>query len=178
MGAELKLLLVDDDDVFRDVLAKALARRGLAVRAAGDVEQGWVLASAEPPDYAVIDLCLPGASGLELVSRLSRAFPALRTVVLTGYASIATAVEAVKLGAVHYLTKPVQTDEIIAAFHREAGDPGVAEGFHPMSVDRLEWEHIQKVLMDCGGNVSETARRLGMHRRTLQRKLQKRPARR
>lgn len=175
---EAKLLLVDDDAVYRDVLAKALTRRGFSVRAAEDVETAWTMVAEDPPDYAVVDLCLPGPSGLSLVSRLAAAHPRARIVILTGYASIATAVEAVKLGATHYLTKPVQTDDIIAAFDREEGDPEVNTEAQPMSVNRLEWEHIQKVLMECGGNISQTAQRLGMHRRTLQRKLQKRPARR
>lgn len=173
---EEKLLLVDDDEVFRGVLAKALSRRGYAVQTAHDVESALSSATAEPPDYALVDLCLPGPSGLALVDCLARTSPQTRIVVLTGYASIATAVEAVKLGAMHYLTKPVQTDDIVAAFQREEGDPSLSlDTAQPMSVNRLEWEHIQKVLMECGGNVSKTAQRLGMHRRTLQRKLQKRP---
>jgi two-component system response regulator RegA len=175
---EPKLLLVDDDAVFRDVLAKALTRRGYQVQTAEDVDSAWSLASEDPPEFAVIDLCLPGPSGLSLVSRLAEACPQARIVVLTGYASIATAVEAVKLGATYYLTKPVQTDEIIAAFDRKEGNPEVTTDAQPMSVNRLEWEHIQKVLMECGGNISQTAQRLGMHRRTLQRKLQKKPVRR
>lgn len=173
--AEEKLLLVDDDEVFRGVLAKALGRRGYAVQTAGDMESALACALADPPDYALVDLCLPGPSGLMVVDRLARARPGIRIVVLTGYASIATAVEAVKLGAMQYLTKPVQTEDIVAAFQREEGDPSLAPRTQPMSVNRLEWEHIQKVLMECGGNVSKTAQRLGMHRRTLQRKLQKRP---
>ena len=172
---EGKLLLVDDDEVFRGVLAKALGRRGYDVRVAHDVESALACAQADPPGYALVDLCLPGPSGLALVDRLARDWPDVRIVVLTGYASIATAVEAVKLGAMHYLTKPVQTEDIVTAFRREEGDPSIAPRAQPMSVNRLEWEHIQKVLMECGGNVSQTAQRLGMHRRTLQRKLQKRP---
>lgn len=172
---EEKLLLVDDDEVFRGVLAKALSRRGYSVQTAHDVESALDSIAAEPPDYALVDLCLPGPSGLALVDRLARTSPQTRIVVLTGYASIATAVEAVKLGAMHYLTKPVQTDDIVAAFQHEEGDPSLAPEGQPMSVNRLEWEHIQKVLMECHGNVSKTAQRLGMHRRTLQRKLQKRP---
>lgn len=170
-----KLLVVDDDDVFRGVLAKALARRGYDVLSAADVESAWELALADPPTYAVVDLCLPDSSGLLLVDRLAQEWPDMRIVVLTGYASIATAVEAVKLGATYYLTKPAQTDEIVAAFGRERGDPFLSAAPQPMSVNRLEWEHIQKVLRECGGNISQTAQRLGMHRRTLQRKLQKRP---
>ena len=170
-----KLLVVDDDEVFRGVLAKALARRGYEVQAAADVESAWECALADPPAYALVDLCLPDSSGLMLVDRLARQWPGMRIVVLTGYASIATAVEAVKLGATYYLTKPAQTDDIIAAFGRERGDPSLPTATQPMSVNRLEWEHIQKVLKESGGNISQTAQRLGMHRRTLQRKLQKKP---
>lgn len=175
MRVENRLLLVDDDEAFRGVLAKALARRGFEVRTAPDAESALACARRDVPDYALVDLCLPGPSGLTLVEALADISPAMRIVVLTGYASIATAVEAVKLGAVHYLTKPVQTDDIIAAFGRGEGDPSLAPESRPMSVNRLEWEYIQRVLMECGGNVSRTAQRLGMHRRTLQRKLQKRP---
>lgn len=170
-----KLLVVDDDEVFRGVLAKALARRGYEVQAAADVESAWECALADPPAYVLVDLCLPDSSGLMLVDRLARQWPGMRIVVLTGYASITTAVEAVKLGATYYLTKPAQTDDIIAAFGRERGDPSLPTAPQPMSVNRLEWEHIQKVLKESGGNISQTAQRLGMHRRTLQRKLQKRP---
>lgn len=171
------LLLVDDDDIFAAVLAQAFRRRGYVVRVAHDVDAGLVLAREESPEYAVVDLRMPGASGLELVRELQAFDENTRIVVLTGYASIATAVEAIKLGAVHYLAKPADADEIEAAFHRDAGDATVDVPAHPLSVDRLEWEHIQKVLQACDGNVSETARRLNMHRRTLQRKLQKRPVR-
>ncbi len=171
------LLVVDDDAVFCRVLAEALETRGYAVRVAHDVAAGLATASADPPEYAVIDLKMPGVSGLELVTRLKALDENTRVVMLTGYASVATAVEAIKLGAVHYLAKPVDADEIVAAFRRDRGDVTVAPLARPLSVDRLEWEHIQKVLTECGGNVSETARCLGMHRRTLQRKLLKRPVR-
>jgi len=169
------LLLVEDDQVYRDLMRKALHKRGFEIHAAGDVESGMAIAARVRPGYALIDLCLPDGSGLVLVDRLARLGRDIRIVVLTGYASIATAVEAVKLGATHYLTKPVETDEIVAAFHREEGDATVTPAAQPMSVNRLEWEHIQKVLLECEGNISRTAQRLGMHRRTLQRKLQKRP---
>jgi two-component system response regulator RegA len=171
------LLVVDDDVVFCRVLAEALETRGYAVRVAHDVAAGLAAAAADPPEYAVIDLKMPGASGLELVTRLKALDENTRIVVLTGYASIATAVEAIKLGAVHYLAKPADADEILAAFERRHGDAGVAVQARPLSVARLEWEHIQKVLTECQGNVTECARRLGMHRRTLQRKLGKRPVR-
>jgi len=171
------LLLVDDDAAFREVLAEALAKRGFDVRVAHDVPSGLAAASADAPECAVIDLKMPGASGLELVKKLKELDENTRIVMLTGYASIATAVEAIKLGAVHYLAKPADADEILAALMRTEGDTAVEVEARPLSVARLEWEHIQKVLSECGGNVSETARRLNMHRRTLQRKLAKRPAR-
>ena len=171
------LLLVDDDEIFGSVLALAFERRGYNVRVALDSGQGIALAREDPPEFAVIDLRMPGASGLELVRALKELDENTRIVMLTGYASIATAVEAIKLGAVHYLAKPADADEIQAAFHRDQGDAGVDIPERPLSVNRLEWEHIQKVLQECEGNISETARRLNMHRRTLQRKLQKRPLR-
>jgi two-component system response regulator RegA len=172
------LLLVDDDDTFRDVLARAFIRRGYAVQTAADADEAAALASDHEFGLAVVDLRMPGESGLTLIERLMRITPEIRIVVLTGYASIATAVEAIKLGAIHYLTKPAHVDDIIAAFSREDGDAATPVASAPPSVDRLEWEHIQKILGDCGGNISEAARRLGMHRRTWQRKLQKRPVRR
>lgn len=171
------LLLVDDDATFCRVLAEALERRGFAVRVAHNVPAATALARQDAPDYAVVDLKMPGASGLDLVAKLKALDPNTRVVVLTGYASIATAVEAIKLGAVHYLAKPADADQVLAVFTRVKGDADTPVGERPLSVARLEWEHIQAVLHECGGNISETARRLGMHRRTLQRKLGKRPAR-
>lgn len=171
------LLLVDDDEVFCRVLAQALERRGFSVRVAHNVDAGYAAAEESPPEYAVIDLKMPGPSGLELVRRLKALDEHTRIVVLTGYASITTAVEAIKLGAVHYLAKPADADDIMLAFRRDTGDAGTPVDVIPMSVARLEWEHIQKVLQECQGNISETARRLKMHRRTLQRKLAKRPVR-
>ncbi len=169
------LLLVDDDEVFCLVLAKALTRRGYEVSVAHDVAAAVLICEEEFPEYAVVDLNMPGDSGLTLVQYLHEHNPVTRTVVLTGYASIATAVEAIKLGALHYLAKPSDADEVVAALHKDEGDASVGVGEQPMSVRRLEWEHIQKVLAEVDGNISEAARRLGMHRRTLQRKLQKRP---
>jgi two-component system response regulator RegA len=171
------MLVVDDDQTFARVLADAFDKRGFAVRLAHDVADGLAAANAESPEYAVVDLKMPGPSGLELVTRLKQLDENTRIVVLTGYASVATAVEAIKLGATHYLTKPADADEILAAFGRTAGDAATPVESRPLSVARLEWEHIQKVLTECGGNISETARRLAMHRRTLQRKLAKRPVR-
>ncbi len=171
-----RLLLVDDDPTFNRVLAKALSQRGFNVQVAHNVAEGLRIAQDEPPDYAVVDLKMPGGSGLTLVKKLKEMNAGVRIVVLTGYASIATAVEAIKLGATQYLAKPADADEILAAFEHEAGAAAAAAN-NPLSINRLEWEHIQKVLMECRGNISETARRLGMHRRTLQRKLNKRPVR-
>lgn len=169
------LLLVDDDATFCQVMSQALGKRGFEVRIAHNVADAQAAAELSPPEYAVVDLKMPGPSGLELVRRLKSLDEHTRIVVLTGYASVATAIEAIKLGAVHYLTKPADADEVVAAFQRGAGDVATPLEAKPISVARLEWEHIQKVLMECQGNISETARRLGMHRRTLQRKLTKRP---
>ena len=169
------LLLVDDDEVFCQVLAQALEKRGYSVRVAHNVGEGSLLAKQDPPEYAVVDLNMPGPSGLSLVQDLREIDDNTRIVVLTGYASIATAVEAVKLGATYYLAKPADADEVIAALNRGRGDASTSLAERPMSVDRLEWEHIQKVLVDNADNISATARALGMHRRTLQRKLAKRP---
>lgn len=171
------LLLVDDDQMFCQVLSAALERRSFSVHVAHSVSEGITAAESDPPEYAVVDLKMPGPSGLELVRKLKDLDPHTRIVVLTGYASIATAVEAIKLGAVHYLAKPADADEVVAAFQRDSGNATVAVEAKPLPLSRLEWEHIQKVLAECDGNISETARRLGMHRRTLQRKLAKRPAR-
>lgn len=170
-----ELLLVDDDATLRTVLARALARRGFHVRCAASGEEALAMAREAPPGFAVVDLKMSGMSGLALVPGLRRLRPDMRIVVLTGYASIATAVEAIKLGATHYLAKPVDADEIVAALGRATGDPDLAVEAEPLSVDRLEWEHIQKVLAEHGGNISATARALKMHRRTLQRKLAKKP---
>ncbi len=177
-GSNPKLLLVDDDPTFSRVLAEALARRGFDVAVAHRVEEAVQVAGEHPPAYAIVDLNMPGGSGLTLVKRLHEADTRTRILVLTGYASIATAVEAIKLGAIHYLAKPADADEIVAALNQGEGDVAVQIPEQPISVKRLEWEHIQKVLAECDGNVSEAARRLGMHRRTLQRKLMKRPVRR
>jgi two-component system response regulator RegA len=170
------LLLVDDDEAFRQVLGRALERRGFAVSITEDAERAMLMAAQQPPEYAVVDLKMPGASGLALIERLIELDAETRIVMLTGYASITTAVEAIKLGAVHYLAKPVDADQVVAAFARTSGDAGIEVTDQPLSVDRLEWEHIQRVLSENDNNVSATARALQMHRRTLQRKLGKRPA--
>ena len=172
-----QLLLVDDDELFCQVLEKALEKRGFDVLVAHDVCHALeVMDENHLPDYATVDLSMPGEfSGLKLVEKLHDMQPEMKIVVLTGYASITTAIEAIKLGAVHYLAKPANADEIVAAFDKAGGDSEAGVSGNPVSVKRLEWEHIQKVLADCNGNISETARELGMHRRTLQRKLSKRP---
>jgi two-component system, response regulator RegA len=169
------LLLVDDDATFCDVLCRALEKRNFSVAVAHSVEQALPVAQANPPEYAVVDLKMDGASGLVLVKLLHELDPATRIVVLTGYASIATAVEAIKLGATQYLSKPANADEIVAAFGHLA-DPGLSLNAQPPTVERLEWEYINRVLQENQGNISATARALNMHRRTLQRKLAKRPA--
>ena len=171
------LLLVDDDEVLRERLARALRGRGLEVRTAADAEDALSQARQESPELALVDLRMPGRSGLELVRLLKELDPATKVVVLTGYGSIATATEAMRLGATHYLPKPANADEVLAAFHRDEHPPleGVEAPARTPSLARAEWEHINRVLSDCGGNVSEAARRLGIHRRSLQRKLQKYP---
>jgi len=171
------LLLVDDDPTFCEAMRRALTRRGFRVALAQDVDAALASMRVETPAYAIVDLKMPGKSGLTLIPRLRALSEHMRIVVLTGYASVATAVEAIKLGATHYLAKPVDADAVVAAFGRESGDPQAALAPQPLSVDRLEWEHIQRVLGENNGNVSATARSLKMHRRTLQRKLSKRPAR-
>ena len=170
------LLLVDDDPTFCRVLAQALTRRGFAVSTTHTSATALLAAQADPPEYVVLDLNLAGDSGLMLIPELLTVESAIRIMVLTGYASIATAVEAIKLGAVNYLPKPADADQILAAFTVNGGDPAMPINARPLSINRLEWEHIQRVLHDNDGNISVTARQLNMHRRTLQRKLAKRPA--
>jgi two-component system response regulator RegA len=172
-----RLLLVDDDMVFAEVLARAMAKRGFEVETSSEFEDALTAIGRASHDFAVVDLKMPGGSGLVLVERLKRRNPRIRIVVLTGFASVATAVEAIKLGAIHYLPKPADADEIVAAFGREQGDSAAEVSSQPLSVGRLEWEHIQKILSENTGNVSATARALNMHRRTLQRKLGKKPSR-
>ena len=169
------ILLVDDDAVFAETLARALQRRGYGTETAPTPAAALALARARRPDAAILDLKLDTASGLALIQPLKALNADMRILLLTGYASIATAVEAVKLGATDYLPKPAGVDAILAALGRASGDAGLPPPEEPMSVDRLEWEHIQKVLAAHDGNISATARALKMHRRTLQRKLTKRP---
>jgi two-component system response regulator RegA len=170
------LLLVDDDELFCRVLSSALEKRGFSVQVSHNVEDATALIGDTAPECAVVDLNMPGDSGLLLVEKLHQLDEHTRIVVLTGYASIATAMEAIKLGATHYLAKPADADEVVAALGRESGNTATEITEQPMSTRRLEWEHIQKVMMECDGNISASARKLGMHRRTLQRKLAKRPA--
>ncbi len=170
--SRITVLVVDDDKAFCQALAGALRRRGLAAVVAHNYDDALAEAEAWSPDRAVVDLRMPGRSGLELVAALRRSDPHMGIVVLTGYGSIASAIEAIKLGATYYLTKPAEADDILAAFTRTA--PVMLEMPNPQSakpLDELEWEHLQAVLTDCRGNISEAARRLGMHRRSLQRKL-------
>ena len=173
-----RLLIVDDDEMFCHVMQRALTRRGYEVSIAHDADAAMALVRQAPPDLATLDLKLEHSSGLKLLPELLAVAPDCRVVVLTGYSSIATAVEAIKLGAVNYLCKPVDADEIVTALDRESGDPDIDIADNPPSINRVTWEHIQKVLQEHDGNISATARALGMHRRTLQRKLQKRPVRR
>ncbi len=170
------LLVVDDDRVFSDVVSRALVNRGFSVRVAHDAQSALRIADDDSPEYALVDLKLPDQSGLKIVSRLVANDPHTRVVVLTGNATVQTAVEAIKLGAIYYLTKPADADQIVAAFHRDRGDDSVSISVAPMPVEQVEWDHIQHVLRDNGGNISATARALSMHRRTLQRKLRRHPA--
>ena len=157
------------------MLAPAMHKRGFLVSTANSAESAFALAEQDPPEYAVVDLKMAGNSGLVLVRQFAGLQAGTRIVVLTGYASISTAIEAIKLGAMHYLAKPVDADEIVAAFGKQNGDTDIELAASPLSVDRLEWEHIQRVLSEHDGNISATARSLNMHRRTLQRKLSKHP---
>jgi len=172
---KVDFLLVDDDETFCMVLHNAIERRGYSVASANNSATAIQLANTRQPRYAVVDLRIGDESGLNLVEALVETHPQIHIVMLTGYASIATAVQAIKLGAKQYLTKPADADEIIASFDTRLGNELVTPAEQPLSPKRLEWEHLQKVLLDNDGNVSATARALGMHRRTLQRKLQKRP---
>jgi two-component system response regulator RegA len=168
------MLVVDDDLVFRQRLSAAFTARGFEVRNAADAAEALVLASQESPEFALVDLRMPGSSGLTLLSGLKDLDPTTQVVVLTGYGSIATALEAVRLGASHYLTKPAGVDEILAAFSGASMAQAMAGEEETPSLDLVEWEHLQRVLSDCGGNLSEAARRLGLHRRSLQRKASRR----
>jgi two-component system response regulator RegA len=172
--AERQLLIVEDDDAFARTLGRSFERRGYTVTQATNLEEVEALLETRSPGYAVVDLKLNGeASGLACVQILHRHNPKMLIVVLTGFASIATAVEAIKLGACHYLAKPSNTDDIEAAFGRATGTTEVELTNRSTSIKTLEWERIHETLAETGFNISETARRLGMHRRTLARKLGK-----
>lgn len=176
IGADKSLLLVDDDEPFLKRLAKAMEKRGFEVEMAGSVAAGQAIATARPPAYAVVDLRLEDGNGLDVVEVLRDKRPDSRIVVLTGYGAIATAVAAVKIGATDYLSKPADASDIMNALLAPEDElPPPPE--NPMSADRVRWEHIQRVYELCDRNVSETARRLNMHRRTLQRILAKRSPR-
>jgi two-component system response regulator RegA len=175
-----RLLIVDDDAIFRERLVAAIGSRGIECHAVEDARSAREVAARERPDWILLDLRMPEVSGLEVIPDLRGLLPEARIVILTGFGSIATAVEAVRRGASDYLTKPVDADRILAAFRsgpeqRAAPDPGPSD---PPSLDRVEWEHIQRVLAECGGNISRAARLLGMHRRSLQRRLNRIPPRR
>ncbi|MBP0048148.1 response regulator transcription factor [Marinobacterium sp. AK62] len=175
-----RFLIVDDDPAFTRVLARAMTRRGFDTQVARNVEQALEMARETPPDFATVDLKMEGPSGLSLIPLLRELNPAMKLLVLTGYASIATTVEAIKSGADNYLPKPADADQILKALQVSQVPVDTAPDIPetPLSVNRLEWEHIQKVLQEHDGNISATARALGMHRRTLQRKLAKHPVRR
>ncbi len=172
------LLLVDDDPTFTRVMARAMTRRGLRVSVASSAEEGLAMAKQDLPEYAVLDLKMEGDSGLVLLPRLLELDAEMKVLILTGYSSIATAVEAIKRGAQNYLCKPADADDVLVALLSDRPEVESLVPENPISVDRLQWEHIQRVLSENDGNISATARALGMHRRTLQRKLQKRPVKR
>ncbi|MCC0038682.1 MAG: ActR/PrrA/RegA family redox response regulator transcription factor [Brucellaceae bacterium] len=176
LGDDSTLLLVDDDRPFLTRLARAMEGRGFTVDTAESVEEAVAKARANPPAYAVVDMRLGDGNGLDVVAAIREKRADSRTIILTGYGNIATAVTAVKLGAVDYLAKPADADDVYAALTRQTGERAEPPE-NPMSADRVRWEHIQRVYEMCDRNVSETARRLSMHRRTLQRILAKRAPR-
>jgi two-component system, response regulator RegA len=174
------ILLVDDDEVFRERLARALRDRGYQASTAAGHDEALAASDGQRFDYAIVDLRMPGLSGLALIAPLRERMPRARIVVLTGYGSISSAVEALRAGAHDYLSKPVDADEVIAALTSDAARPapeGVPTPTPTPTLARAEWEHIQRILADCHRNISETARRLGITRRTLQLKLKKYPPR-
>jgi two-component system response regulator RegA len=176
LGDDTSLLIVDDDRPFLTRLARAMEGRGFKVETAESVEEAMTKAREKAPAYAVVDMRLGDGNGLDVVKAIREKRDDTRTIILTGYGNIATAVTAVKLGAVDYLAKPADADDIYAALTRKSGERAALPE-NPMSADRVRWEHIQRVYEMCDRNVSETARRLNMHRRTLQRILAKRAPR-
>jgi len=177
MSEDRLLVIVEDDEAFARTLRRSFERRGYTVIAAANHDGLVALLAEHRPGFAVVDLKLGGASGLACVQTLRAGDADMKIVVLTGFASIATAVEAIKLGASHYLAKPSNTDDIEAAFARDGGDPGAPVDGRQSSIKTVEWEHIHQTLVETDFNISEAARRLGMHRRTLARKLEKRQLR-
>jgi two-component system response regulator RegA len=176
VSAERSVLIVEDDRSFLQRLAKAMEQRGFAVTTAESVADGLLQVERDAPAFAVVDMRLADGNGLDVISALKRRRPDARGIILTGYGNIATAVNAVKLGAVDYLAKPVDADDVVAALLAQDSTT-IEPPENPMSADRVRWEHIQRIYELCGRNVSETARRLNMHRRTLQRILAKRAPR-
>jgi two-component system response regulator RegA len=177
MRAGAEFLLIDDDPVFTGVMQRGLERRGFCVRRCESADQGLAACREQAPDYIVLDLNMPGTSGLVILPELLSLAPRAELLVLTGYSSIATAVQATRAGARNYLCKPASIDEVLAALDEEIIVEAEVSS-QPPSLNRLEWEHLQRVLQENDGNISATARALNMHRRTLQRKLQKRPVKR
>lgn len=171
------ILLVDDSVVLRDRLAQAFEERGFRVQVAGNYDEAIAVFRAKPTDLAVVDLRMPGKPGLALVPQLKKMNPDTRILILSGFGSISTAIDAVRLGATNFLPKPADADDILAAFARgdsQVAIPQLEEEIPVPTLAQAEWEHIHRVLADCAGNISEAARRLGIHRRSLQRKLRKR----
>lgn len=171
------VLIVDDDEILRERLVQAFSKRGYDARGAADADEAVASARRDSPELAVVDLRMPGTSGLSVVQTLKEIDPTTNVVVLTGYGSIATALEAVRLGATHYLTKPADVDDLLQAFARAEVPPDAPPAVpnEVPSLARVEWEHINRVLADCQGNITKAARLLGIHRRSLQRKLAKLP---
>jgi|SRR5579871_2427947 len=164
------VLIVDDDEFLARALARDFHDAGWSVAVAADCDAALAAADARPPDLAVVDLCMPGRSGLELLDELAARHPSTRTVVVTGYYSVDAAVDAMRLGALDYLTKPVRRDDVLAAFHRDVERAAPSSG---PTLAEAQRRHIERVLADCGGNVSQAARMLGLARRSLQRKLRR-----
>lgn len=169
------ILVVDDDAAFRTRLVRALESRGVAARGAASAAEAVAMCKQSIPQAAIVDLRMPGGSGLDLIPQLLTISSTMQILVLTGYGSIATAVEAVRRGAINYLNKPLDADQILSAFESDGAAPAPAAPENTPSLARVEWEHIQRILTDCDGNISLAARRLGLHRRSLQRKLGKLP---
>jgi two-component system response regulator RegA len=170
-----RILIIDDEEAYRERLVRAFIARSHESRGAADGTQALAMLAEFVPERAVLDLRMPGPGGLTVLRELLSELPDLKVIILTGYGSIASALEAVRLGALDYLSKPADADQILAAFDKPGGTSAGSELAEVASLDRVEWEHIQRVLTECDGNISEAARRLGLHRRTLQRKLDKLP---